>query len=529
MKLLKIGSSPSCDIVLNSEFVSSHHADITVLDNGDIVLEDKNSTNGTFVGNKRITPNQEVPIRRGDFIRFGDTDLVWGRIPSPDKNSKFQKIVNIGSNFRNDIVANNATVSRYHATLKVTKGGKAYIVDNGSRNGTQVNGIRIQGLTRVKRGDNVLCGEEDITDALRPYLPSTFPAWGWAVSAVAVIAVILALLPWKKIIDGPTVAPEQVRPTVVYVRAAYHYNVTLEDNPFTNDTYKDLLTLSTSQIKYQATAFFIDKEGRMATNRHVAVPWDEAYRSPGDTEKFKEDYHKFLLSQLGVPSWQFFFSATIRDAVIKLTSTELGKALLHESDYDLDAIQAKIRMIESSKILIGGEIDFITVGYPGKNYTHEEEFQRCYVLSESGTEDIDLALLQLNDKKTPGEIVNGTVQGKPIHILSPIDIVDSQLVPLKDNFCFIGYPYGLYWGLDEKTHALEPNIRSTQCSKVPSKYTFEFVASAAGGSSGSPIFDKEGKLAGILSSHYSNDNAVTIAVHAKYLKKMYEEEVGSQN
>ena len=39
-----------------------------------------------------------------------------------------------------------------------------------------------------------------------------------------------------------------------------------------------------------------------------------AYRSPGDTEKFKEDYHKFLLSQLGVPSWQFFFSATIRAA-----------------------------------------------------------------------------------------------------------------------------------------------------------------------------------------------------------------------
>lgn len=529
MKLLKIGSSPSCDIVLNSEFVSSHHADVTVLDNGDIVIEDKNSTNGTFVGNKKITPNQEVPIKRGDFVKFGDTDLVWGRIPSPDKNAKFKKIVNIGSNFRNDIVANNATVSRYHATLKVTKNGKAYIVDNGSKNGTQVNGIRIQGLTRVRRGDNVLCGDEDITDALRPYLPSTFPAWGWAVSAVAVIAVICALLPWHKIIGETTVAPEQVRPTVVYVRAAYHYNVTLEDNPLTDDSYRKLLTLSTEQIKYQATAFFIDKDGRMATNRHVAVPWDEPYRTPEETENFKEEYQKFLLHQLGVPSWQFFFTAGIRDAVNKLNSTELGRALLIDSGYDLDAIHAKVRMIESSKILIGGEIDYITVGYPGKNYTHEEEFQRCYVLSESGTEDIDLALLQLNDKKTPNEIVNGEVNGKPVHILSPMDIVDNQLIPLKDNFCFIGYPYGLYWGLDEHTHALEPNIRSTQCSKVPSKYTFEFVASAAGGSSGSPIFDKYGRLAGILFSHYANDNAVTIAVHAKYLKKMYEEEVGSQN
>ena len=46
MKLLKIGSSSSSNIVLNSEFVSSHHAEILLLDSGEIILEDKNSTNG---------------------------------------------------------------------------------------------------------------------------------------------------------------------------------------------------------------------------------------------------------------------------------------------------------------------------------------------------------------------------------------------------------------------------------------------------------------------------------------------------
>lgn len=54
MKLLKIGSSSSSNIVLNSEFVSSHHAEILLLDSGEIILEDKNSTNGTFVGGKKI-------------------------------------------------------------------------------------------------------------------------------------------------------------------------------------------------------------------------------------------------------------------------------------------------------------------------------------------------------------------------------------------------------------------------------------------------------------------------------------------
>ena len=58
MKIIKIGSSQSCDIVLDSNFVSSLHAEMTILDDGQIILEDKNSKNGTQVGNKRIEPGK---------------------------------------------------------------------------------------------------------------------------------------------------------------------------------------------------------------------------------------------------------------------------------------------------------------------------------------------------------------------------------------------------------------------------------------------------------------------------------------
>ena len=52
MKLLKIGSSSSSNIVLNSEFVSSHHAEILLLDSGEIILEDKNILCGDVRTNK---------------------------------------------------------------------------------------------------------------------------------------------------------------------------------------------------------------------------------------------------------------------------------------------------------------------------------------------------------------------------------------------------------------------------------------------------------------------------------------------
>lgn len=523
MKLLKIGSAPSCDIVLNSEFVSSHHADITILDNGEIVIEDKNSTNGTFVGTKKLNPNQEVPIKRGDYVRLADTDLVWSRIPSPEKNTKYKTIVNIGSNFRNDIVLNSSTVSRYHATLKVEKGGKAYLVDNGSKNGTQVNGVRVSGPTRVKRGDNVLIGGEDITEQLKQFIPSSIPSWAWIAGGVAAVAATVALI-WAMIgLVGPStsVTPNMVRPTVVYVQAAYHYEVTLEDNPFTNEEYKKELVKETPGIPYMATAFFIDKEGRMATNRHVAVPWEEEYREDGMTENLRDAYQAFLLEQFKVSGWEFFYSIeNWVDAIRKLKQTELGNALLDECD-NLEQLQAKIRIIQSSKILISGKIDYITVGYPGRNYTHMEEFQRCYVLSESGNKEVDLAILQLNDKKTPESLANN----QEVHILNPLDAVEDQITPLKEEYCVIGYPLGLKWGLDDKTHALEPSIRTTKCAKQPSKYTFEFDSDSYGGASGSPLFNEKGQLVGVLCSGYVG-TSVTYAVHARFLKDMYKEEVG---
>ena len=102
MKLLTIGSSSSSNIVLNSEFVSNHHAEILLLDSGEIILEDKNSTNGTFVGGKRITPNKEVTIQRGDYVKFADVELQWSRVPALENTSKYKSILSFFSG--NDLI-----------------------------------------------------------------------------------------------------------------------------------------------------------------------------------------------------------------------------------------------------------------------------------------------------------------------------------------------------------------------------------------------------------------------------------------
>ncbi len=64
-----IGRKPGCTLQLNSKTISSHHADLHVRD-GQLILVDRDSTNGTFVNGQRIT-NQTL-IKQDDLIQFAD-------------------------------------------------------------------------------------------------------------------------------------------------------------------------------------------------------------------------------------------------------------------------------------------------------------------------------------------------------------------------------------------------------------------------------------------------------------------------
>lgn len=67
---MTIGRSPRCDIVLVDPRVSSRHAWIGVVD-GQTILRDLKSTNGTFLNAHIHASVSEVPLHSGDTISFG--------------------------------------------------------------------------------------------------------------------------------------------------------------------------------------------------------------------------------------------------------------------------------------------------------------------------------------------------------------------------------------------------------------------------------------------------------------------------
>lgn len=64
-----IGRKAGCSLQLPSKTVSSHHADLTNRD-GNLVMIDRQSTNGTYVNGRRIT--DMVVLKADDLVQFAD-------------------------------------------------------------------------------------------------------------------------------------------------------------------------------------------------------------------------------------------------------------------------------------------------------------------------------------------------------------------------------------------------------------------------------------------------------------------------
>jgi len=70
---MKVGRRPGCEVFLDNLSVSGEHANIFTIGD-DSFIQDLNSTNGTFINNKKITKHH---LRNGDAVVIGKHTLVY--------------------------------------------------------------------------------------------------------------------------------------------------------------------------------------------------------------------------------------------------------------------------------------------------------------------------------------------------------------------------------------------------------------------------------------------------------------------
>ena len=69
-----IGKAPTCDLVIEDGYTSTHHAQIVMDAIGNCKVFDQGSTNGTFINGVRVT---EAALVHGSAIKFGSTSLQF--------------------------------------------------------------------------------------------------------------------------------------------------------------------------------------------------------------------------------------------------------------------------------------------------------------------------------------------------------------------------------------------------------------------------------------------------------------------
>ena len=70
---MSIGRDPGCDLVLKDDGISRVHARVRLRDPESIVIEDRNSTNGTFVAGERV---ESAVLREGDKVLLGRRTIL---------------------------------------------------------------------------------------------------------------------------------------------------------------------------------------------------------------------------------------------------------------------------------------------------------------------------------------------------------------------------------------------------------------------------------------------------------------------
>lgn len=96
MVTVKIGRDPSCQILLDHEMISRHHAILRIYPTGKMELVSMGA-NGTKLNGALMRPNVVYRVKRSDMVSFADRfQLDWNLIYNPTKKYRIAVLCILG-------------------------------------------------------------------------------------------------------------------------------------------------------------------------------------------------------------------------------------------------------------------------------------------------------------------------------------------------------------------------------------------------------------------------------------------------
>lgn len=223
-------------------------------------------------------------------------------------------------------------------------------------------------------------------------------------------------------------------------------------------------------MEAHATGFFVSKDGKIITNKHVTTPWE--YDNSGEKlKKFIQEFLKTMASQSRQN--QVNFLPLVNEVKIEGVMTSMGI-------------------------------------YLNDTYVSSSDIIKCSIIKDSGNKDIDVALMQTNSKTLPA--------GVDIYVDLNKAIIDHKNIKEGTEIYAIGFPLEFQIGATEQ--GIQANCQDGKITQLRGDIEFGHNAATYGGASGSPVFDKHGNLIGVhhagLSSSEYKAQGFNMAIWAKH-------------
>lgn len=358
------------------------------------------------------------------------------------------------------------------------------------------------------------------------------------------VALVVGQVACKRSNDGKT--PEEIFNTEasgvaivvnsVFYKASLPNGINFYFSGIENGELKDLTT-NLDSIKLSTvsgTAFFVDDQGSLLTNRHVVypeLPHDQVVacvnKSTARLMMFYQ-HRSTELAQIMAVTQQEIENNVYWDFDI------LGRNFTHESP-DNDSLRVKLEALGTEKTRVEQALETlsyvnpseisvqvktnISIALHNQRVTTANDFMQCKTVMMSPEESVDLALIRLKNEHTPEECHIFKTPQKNDEWDSPT-LAEREKLSITQPLVMIGYNQGLMLGTTEQ--GIQAQLTTGTISQEPDNQRVMYSIAALQGSSGSPVLNQWGELvavnyAGILNSQSFNFGIPLVQIN-KYLK-----------
>ena len=320
---------------------------------------------------------------------------------------------------------------------------------------------------------------------------------------------LLALTGCKK--DPQEIFNEQ-KSGVVLICNEFYYDITLPDGEnlyfsgIDDDGSLENLTNNREEIRQKpnvlnGTGFFIDRTGRILTNRHVVAPQVDKATVRNNINAILQGYAIYI-DQLQDSLNQRY--AEIQSYAEQSTYQNYdGETYSTMSDYDIATLQQEVDRLrqqyddaQSIKNYLMSNIlsdnfsiqlhSRFGIAYDGSSVDKWDDFMRtpCDLLRVSDDANSDLALLQLHTRVTPAD--------RYIYSVEDMKATLDDDLKINQTVYMIGYNHGV--ALAKTDNGIRAQFTSGTITQQPDGKRITYSIPAMPGSSGSPIVDDRGRL-----------------------------------